>query len=101
MPLKGEAKRAQRAAYMRRRRLEKKALAWEERVRQERKVMKKALRRLAQAKEWAAAGEKIDECWLSLGWQWNNAAEEEEQAKKDAKCVAVALGVPARFESLP
>jgi len=99
MALQGAAKRLYMKRYMARRRLETKALAWQEQLRQERKLLKKALRRVALAEKWASEHpeERIDECLLSLGWQWNQVMEEEK--KKNSKSVGVR--VPTRFESVP
>ena len=87
MPLTGERKNVWQREYMRQRRENDKAFAWEKALRLERLRLKKALHRLALAEKWASDGEKIEECWLSLAWHWNQITAEEEA--KNAKSVAV------------
>jgi hypothetical protein len=98
MPFKDAKKRAAyMRAYMKRRYLEDKVFAWEKALREERKLMRKALRRVALAEKWAASGEKVDERLLSLAFQWNQAAAEQKQKNKKS----VGVRVPTRFESVP
>jgi hypothetical protein len=80
MPLRGEKKKLYMRSYMRRRRLEDKAFAWEKRLREERRLMKKALKRVALAERWKSEhpDEKIDPCLLSLAWHWNQVTQEAE-----------------------
>jgi hypothetical protein len=91
-----------------------------ERLRQERKLMKKALHRVKMAEKWKDAGEDVNENALSLAYQWNQVTKEEQakaknkkrvlksypsvrRALRDAVAVSVAVRgpLPTCFESLP
>jgi hypothetical protein len=88
MPLKGEAKKLYMRAYMKRRYWLLKAFREAAVLRQDRRAMKLALRRLERARRKALENPgAIGECELSLGYQWNQVAEEEKA--KNAKRVCV------------
>jgi hypothetical protein len=91
MPLKGEAKKLYMRRYMRRRYWQDKAFSWEKALREERAMLRKALKRVAVAERWKSEhpDEKIDERWLSLAFVWNQIAAEEEEKAKNAKRVCV------------
>jgi hypothetical protein len=88
---KAEKRKAYMREYMRRRYWQDKAFAWEKRLRQERAIMRKALKRVAMAERWKSEHpeEKIDERWLSLAFVWNQIAAEEEEKAKNLKRVGV------------
>jgi Ribosomal proteins 50S-L15, 50S-L18e, 60S-L27A len=95
---------------------------WErrqERLRAERRAMKKAVHRLDQLEKWASEGQKVEETSLSLARLFSDALAEE-RARLDRRSVEKALGVraskisrratlkiktqteiPAGFDSLP
>jgi hypothetical protein len=98
MPLKGEAKKLYMRAYMKRRYWLLKAFREAAVLRQDRRAMKLALRRLERARRKALENPgAIGECELSLGWWWNQVMEEE----KTRSSKSVGVRVPARFESVP
>jgi hypothetical protein len=74
---------------MKRRYLEDKAFAWEKQLREERQIMRKAVRRVALAEKWVSEHpeEKVDERLLSLAFHWNQITDEEKA--KNAKRVGV------------
>jgi|SRR5215831_15370743 len=101
--------------------MEDKAFAWEAQLRQERKLMRKAVKRAEVAERWASAGEKIDPKLLWIAWHFNQLAEEAKAKNKkhrvlkssspiekrvhsprrDAVAVAVAVRGPLPFQSVP
>jgi len=58
---------------------------WEDKLREGRKAMKKALHRVEMAKKWASEGDKIDERLFSLDWQWNATMEDRMRKSASAK----------------
>jgi|SRR5215468_2474973 len=66
------------------------------RLKKERALLKKALRRVETAKRWAAMGEEVDERWLWLETCYDMILLEEEvmQANRDREIVRKALGAP-------
>jgi hypothetical protein len=102
VPFKDAAqRRLYMRGYMRDRYWQDKAFAWEKQLREERRLMRKALKRVALAEGWVSQhpDEKIDERLLSLAFQWNQVAEEEEKKAKNSKRVGV--WVRQGFESVP
>ena len=90
MPLTGEKKRAYQRIYMRERRLADRAFWWEAQLRQERRLLRKALRRVKIAEAWAAKNPAdADPNLLSLAYHWNQITAEEEEKAKNSKRVCV------------
>ena len=61
--------------------------AWEEQLKRERQMLKKAMHRVALAEKWKDDGENVDERFLSLAFQWNAITKEEEAKAKKSKRV--------------
>jgi hypothetical protein len=90
MALQGLAKRAYQARYMRTRRERDKAFSRAKALREERAMMRKALKRVSLAERWASENPgSVDERLLSLAYQWNQIAQEREEKEKNSKRVAV------------
>jgi hypothetical protein len=88
---KAEKRKAYMREYMRERYRREKAFVWEVRLREERAMLRKALKRVAVAERWKSEHpeEEIDERWLSLAFVWNQVAAEEEEKAKNLKRVGV------------